>query len=65
MVRPPRTKPCTFPSCDGRMILTGDIVLAHLGPALPLGPDGKQCVWRRWQCDADDSHVERAAADEL
>ena len=54
MVNPRRTKPCTFPHCDGRMILK-------------VAPDGPNQAMSqaRWECDKDDSHLERPKPGEL
>jgi hypothetical protein len=54
MVNPRRTKPCTFPHCDSRMILK-------------VAPDGPNQAMSqaRWECDKDDSHLERPKPGEL
>ena len=55
-------KPCTFPDCSGRMVLTHeewepDPALGQL----PGGPTRRSSVWK---CEADDTHQEDAAAGE-
>jgi hypothetical protein len=61
MVIPARTKPCTFPGCDGRMVLTRDQAVASRTIVEESGePSG---VWWFWECDNDRSHIEHGTAD--
>ena len=64
MARPRRTKSCTFPGCDGRMVLsTDDVALEH--SLINAGAaQHRQAAWF-WECDTDPSHIERASPDDI
>ena len=59
MSTPPRTKSCTFPACDGRMVLTHDEAAAERS----IVSDEPHAVWGFWECEEDPSHIERARVD--
>ena len=64
MATPLRTKPCTFPLCEGRMVLSTDDVAVELSignAGAPLQPEAA----RFWECDTDRSHVERPSHDDI
>ena len=63
MVSPPRTKPCTFPYCEGRMILKLDERRTNQQTRQTTAAAADP-LWF-WECDRDDTHLERAKPEEL
>jgi len=51
-------KPCTFPGCQGRMVLTHEEW--EPDPSLGQLPGGPLRRSSTWKCEADDAHREDA-----
>ena len=64
MATPLRTKPCTFPLCEGRMVLSTDDVAVERRIVNAGAPPHREAAWF-WECDTDRSHVERAPHDDI
>ena len=54
---PPPTKPCTFPHCDGRMVLKRQT-------PKPDRVDEPSERFDFWECEKDDTHIVRAKSGE-
>jgi len=52
---PTQTKPCTFPHCNGRMLLTSS---PKIDPAIAVAAGEEIELYWFWLCDQEPSHTE-------